>query len=256
MKESYIRRLLWDICNTWDTHPSPFDADDVFRSKPHDSFSGLLHADCAIKNGSVFVFPRSLYKDYRNKVSSEEYFSVKEFPKLDLPYDACLFVEYEDDAESPLFGKPTAVTVAYYDDHPQGLTYTKSGNVMTNDEIVDYGRIMFSADPGFYSVTSATLVVAWLNSSHSERVEHVVADKVIKKRLRKGRKTDVYHGKFTELREKNPTFSVSVDRKTGLVQAHLVRGHFKRRKTGVFWWKPHIAGSGELKKRDAYIVKP
>lgn len=43
---------------------------------------------------------------------------------------------------------------------------------------------------------------------------------------------------------------------TGCKAAHVVRGHFKRRKTGVFWWKPHIAGSGELKQREAYIVKP
>lgn len=40
----------------------------------------------------------------------------------------------------------------------------------------------------------------------------------------------------------------------GTKAAHLVRGHFKRRKTGVYWWKPHVAGSGELKERKAYIV--
>lgn len=256
MKESHIRRLLWAISNTWDTHSSWLDADANFINATHDSYSGLLHAAWAIENGSVFVFPRSLYRDYRNKVSNDEYHSVKEFTRLDLPYDQCLFVEYEDDQKSNLFGKPTAVTVAYYDDHPLGLTYTKSGNVTTNGDDTNYGRIMFYDDPGFYSVTSATLVVAWLNSSHSERVEHTVPDKVVKKRASKGRKTDVYHGKFTELREKNPTFSIAVDRESGIVQAHLVRGHFKRRKTGVFWWKPHIAGSGELKKRDAYIVKP
>ena len=36
---------------------------------------------------------------------------------------------------------------------------------------------------------------------------------------------------------------------------HLVRGHFKRRSTGVFWWRPHLAGTLPEKRRDAYVVK-
>jgi len=35
---------------------------------------------------------------------------------------------------------------------------------------------------------------------------------------------------------------------------HLVRGHFKVRKTGTFWWRPHFAGTLPEKHRDAYIV--
>ena len=39
------------------------------------------------------------------------------------------------------------------------------------------------------------------------------------------------------------------------VEAHLVRGHFKRRQSGVYWWSPFIRGTGELKHRKAYIVE-
>lgn len=39
------------------------------------------------------------------------------------------------------------------------------------------------------------------------------------------------------------------------VDAHLVRGHFKRRQSGVYWWSPFIRGTGELKHRKAYIVE-
>ena len=28
------------------------------------------------------------------------------------------------------------------------------------------------------------------------------------------------------------------------IRSHLVRGHFKVRKTGIFWWRPHTAGRG------------
>lgn len=39
------------------------------------------------------------------------------------------------------------------------------------------------------------------------------------------------------------------------VEAHLVRGHFKRRRSGVYWWNPFIRGTGELRHRKAYIVE-
>jgi len=36
--------------------------------------------------------------------------------------------------------------------------------------------------------------------------------------------------------------------------AHLVRGHFKQRKSGLFWWNPFVRGKGKLNKREAYEV--
>lgn len=39
------------------------------------------------------------------------------------------------------------------------------------------------------------------------------------------------------------------------IAAHYVRGHFKQRKHGVYWWNPFVRGKGELKKREAYVVK-
>jgi len=36
--------------------------------------------------------------------------------------------------------------------------------------------------------------------------------------------------------------------------AHLVRGHFKQRKSGLFWWNPFVRGKGKLNKREAYQV--
>lgn len=40
-----------------------------------------------------------------------------------------------------------------------------------------------------------------------------------------------------------------------LAAAHKVRGHFKRKKNGIFWWRPHIRGQGELQQREAYLVQ-
>lgn len=38
------------------------------------------------------------------------------------------------------------------------------------------------------------------------------------------------------------------------ISAHYVRGHFKARKSGVYWWNSFIRGSGTPKRRDAYRV--
>lgn len=39
------------------------------------------------------------------------------------------------------------------------------------------------------------------------------------------------------------------------VTAHTVRGHFKKRKSGLFWWSPFVRGKGQLREREAYNVK-
>ena len=39
------------------------------------------------------------------------------------------------------------------------------------------------------------------------------------------------------------------------VSAHYVRGHFKQRKSGVYWWSSFVRGNGEPRKREAYVVK-
>lgn len=39
------------------------------------------------------------------------------------------------------------------------------------------------------------------------------------------------------------------------LSAHYVRGHFKQRATGLFWWQPFVRGTGEVKRRDAYFVR-
>lgn len=39
------------------------------------------------------------------------------------------------------------------------------------------------------------------------------------------------------------------------ITAHYVRGHFKQRSSGIYWWNPFIRGSGRPKRREAYIVR-
>jgi hypothetical protein len=39
------------------------------------------------------------------------------------------------------------------------------------------------------------------------------------------------------------------------VAAHYVRGHFKQRKSGLYWWGAFVRGTGTLRKRTAYKVE-
>lgn len=39
------------------------------------------------------------------------------------------------------------------------------------------------------------------------------------------------------------------------IAAHYVRGHFKQRKRGVYWWNPFVRGTGEPRSRAGYFVE-
>jgi hypothetical protein len=57
---------------------------------------------------------------------------------------------------------------------------------------------------------------------------------------------------LSEVESVSPTGVVS--RRPDLA-AHYVRGHFKARKSGVYWWNSFIRGSGTPRTRKAYVVK-
>lgn len=39
------------------------------------------------------------------------------------------------------------------------------------------------------------------------------------------------------------------------VTAHYVRGHFKQRTSGIYWWNAFVRGTGAIRKRAAYLVE-
>jgi hypothetical protein len=50
----------------------------------------------------------------------------------------------------------------------------------------------------------------------------------------------------------NRSAAVGLDR--AAVRQHLCSGHFKTRKSGIFWWSPHLRGKGPSAPRDHYRV--
>lgn len=84
----------------------------------------------------------------------------------------------------------------------------------------------------------------------------VTPKQTVKDKLNKGkskkrgarRYTHVYLDKVEYIKNDAPVMRTDI-------QAHMVRGHFKRKKNGIFWWNPFVRGRGKLNKREAYIVK-
>jgi hypothetical protein len=100
------------------------------------------------------------------------------------------------------------------------------------------------------------LLVAWcvlVNSKsgvQKTKVSEKTSNPKLGKRERKRRSRSAYTIVSLEELEK-------INYETNTVQkldiaAHRVRGHFKIRKNGIFWWRPHIRGTGELLERNGY----
>lgn len=84
---------------------------------------------------------------------------------------------------------------------------------------------------------------------HAVTPKQTVKDKMNKGKKRKARRyTHVYLDKVEYIKNDAPVMRTDM-------QAHMVRGHFKRKKNGIFWWNPFVRGRGKLNKREAYIVK-
>ena len=103
----------------------------------------------------------------------------------------------------------------------------------------------------------AIWLLNFLTQYRSGVKRHAVTPKqTVKDKLNKGkgkkrgarRYTHVYLDKVEYIKNDAPVMRTDV-------QAHMVRGHFKRKKNGIFWWNPFVRGRGKLNKREAYIVK-
>jgi len=99
------------------------------------------------------------------------------------------------------------------------------------------------------SVVLSTLIL--LNSRNLVEREPVSQEKLNKTRRARGRPLLQSH---TVLRL-GAGMSVSRGGSRAEAKTHLVSGHFKVRKGGVFWWNSHVRGDGQVSDRSRYEVK-
>ena len=104
----------------------------------------------------------------------------------------------------------------------------------------------------------ATLFIAWLVILNSKSgvaktdVKARIPNAKLGKRERARRGRSAYT--VLSLNDLETTDSEGIVTKKNIVGAHRVRGHFKAKKWGVYWWRPHVRGVGELKEREGYKI--
>jgi hypothetical protein len=83
-----------------------------------------------------------------------------------------------------------------------------------------------------------------LNSKNRVGKEHICQHEANKSRVRKGKKPLYdYHVLKLNLSKAEKNIACRNSISSGDVRAHLVRGHFKVRSSGVFWWSPFLRGN-------------
>lgn len=87
----------------------------------------------------------------------------------------------------------------------------------------------------------------------------VIAPKLNKARIKSGKPSFLDHSTVhIKLGKTNSNIAAAHGMSREEARRHLVRGHFKIRKYGVYWWTPHLRGNslrGHV-SHDAYIVEP
>jgi hypothetical protein len=110
----------------------------------------------------------------------------------------------------------------------------------TQDRIVNGGISDWQGEGLFWLA-----VLGLLNCRNAVRITEVDNKELNKKRRRLGRDplTDHHVCNITLGKSHDEARHVSSpEEEKQIIRAHFVRGHFKVRKTGIFWWSPYVRG--------------
>lgn len=117
-------------------------------------------------------------------------------------------------------------------------------NIVCYEELPVETQILLSRDSSIYCRYIATL-----NSRNLIEVESTDLTRLNRSRQRRG-KLPLFDHKVVrinrDIRQMIRDEAHSESNDASGIRTHWRRGHFKVRKTGVFWWSPHIAGKPEL----------
>lgn len=232
---------------------------------------GLRMHFFTINNGWVFVVDKDAMDSYRSQVAVDRRLTCE-----DIPFNYFYLLRYDS-------AKERVDSVSFYAgdmDSAAGETlFTQTArvvNTMSEEDFIGWnahpkaqkilGEIKDNPEVLKYTFDSGITDInnlenrnerIWYMGYHDmcnqrhfkKSVRAELPKKLAKKRLRKSSSTFV--GKFTVIKPVDSDYQ-GHEAQGGTKAAHWVRGHWKRRKTGVYWWKAHIAGSGQLKPKTGY----
>jgi hypothetical protein len=148
----------------------------------------------------------------------------------------------------PLAATPSPAWMVALDDAGS----TRLLDAMT-DEAVFATMAKESIDELPTTLFSALLLINCKSGVSVARIPARVAPSGYGKRLKRKHSAPAYT--VLALSEVESVSSTGLVSRKADLSAHYVRGHFKARKHGVYWWNSFIRGSGPLRKRAAYVVK-
>ena len=111
----------------------------------------------------------------------------------------------------------------------------------------EFDQITYELAAADWSGETAYLlaVLALLNTLNATTRREVDNSQINKKRVKRGDAPLNNHYELTiHPRIKKTMYARGRGATAEEIRSHLVRGHFKVRKTGIFWWRPHTAGRG------------
>lgn len=214
----------------------------LFPNSPKtDNYDEVL---TALHRGHIFIFDEALYELIRTTPRTV----VKQIiASGKVPFNPSYFILLHTSGNCEVGGAHITFTT-------KGVEVTGVPNTESRDELrriidndIDMSELMKEN-----LIACAYAATAWIKSGRVPVQEVVIPDKVLKKRQKTGKLAGVK--KYTLIGGFSPQQEVQHESGTGDKKAaHWRRGHFKARKTGVYWWNPHVAGEGPVKSKVAYI---
>lgn len=122
--------------------------------------------------------------------------------------------------------------------------YVKMMNTMAEEGIGELAQLVFAAEAVLNCKTGL--------GTYTQRKDNVRS--LLNRKSKTKKKVSARNYTYVYLKDAERVEAGRVIKRAD-VQAHMVRGHMKRRATGVYWWNPFMRGKGKLKKREAYVVK-
>lgn len=100
------------------------------------------------------------------------------------------------------------------------------------------------------------LLLVARNAIKEKEIDELALRRLNAARRRRGRNALLPHREVTMALSRVQRRRMEAGGSRGPSRLHLVSGHFKTRKTGVFWWRPHLRGDatlGEMRQRTVRV---
>jgi len=159
--------------------------------------------------------------------------------------------EFFDIESSPAWNKATPKARGFLDAiiRPDITLYRTGLESLAGDpKYAEFGRMMLEIGAADWSGEAVFIlaVLTLLNTTNAAEATPVEHGKLNSARLKQGKQPLVDYHILTissKLKAKMGVTKVSGKHSLKELRMHLCRGHFKVRRTGVFWWRPHARGS-------------